>query len=109
MRSLKLCLLALFALALAPQVRSIVVPTASEAPTGFDNLTNGFTSQVQFDSDRDEFEEREEIESGLGPVYNAQSCVECHQSPVTGAISQVTELRAGHRSGNTFTDHPGGR
>jgi CxxC motif-containing protein (DUF1111 family) len=27
---------------------------------------------------------------------------------VAGAISQVTELRAGHRSGNTFTDHPGG-
>jgi CxxC motif-containing protein (DUF1111 family) len=80
----------------------------SEAPTGFDNLTNGFTTQAQFDLDRDVFEESEPIEEGLGPVYNAQSCAECHQNPVTGAISQVTELRAGHFDGFNFKDHPGG-
>src|SRR5215216_2072524 len=33
------------------------------------------------------FEEREDIDEGLGPVYNAQACVECHQSPDTGAAS----------------------
>ena len=33
---------------------------------------------------------------GLGPLYNAQSCRECHQNPVSGAASQVTELRVGH-------------
>jgi CxxC motif-containing protein (DUF1111 family) len=81
----------------------------TEAPTGFDNLTNGFTTQAQFDADRATFEERDEIADGLGPVYNAQSCAECHQSPVTGAGSQVSELRAGHRDvfGN-FVDAPGG-
>src|SRR4029077_17010049 len=40
---------------------------------------------------------------GLGPLYNAQSCRECHQSPVSGAASQVAELRVGHQgSGGHF-------
>ena len=82
----------------------------TEALTGFDNLTNGFITQGQFEVARAAFEERDTIGRGLGPVYNAQSCAECHQSPVTGAISQITELRAGHYDGasDTFTDHPGG-
>jgi len=81
----------------------------TEAPAGFDNRTNGFISQVDFDAARATFEERDTIADGLGPVYNAQSCAECHQNPVTGAVSQVSELRAGHRdaSGN-FVDAPGG-
>ncbi|HEY6214833.1 MAG TPA: di-heme oxidoredictase family protein, partial [Vicinamibacterales bacterium] len=42
-------------------------------------------------------------------VYNAQSCAECHQSPVTGAGSQISELRAGHLDGSgNFVDAPGG-
>src|SRR5206468_11534888 len=62
-----------------------------------------------FNSDRDVFEERDDIAKGLGPVYNAQSCAECHQSPVTGAGSQVSELRAGHLDGaGNFVDAPGG-
>ncbi len=85
-----------------------LVYAATEAPTGFDNLTNGFTTQGQFDLDREGFEEHEGIDDGLGPVYNAQGCVECHQNPVTGAISQVTELRKGRFDGFTFTDPPGG-
>jgi hypothetical protein len=59
----------------------------TEALAGFDNLTNGFVGQPQFDIARETFEERDGIGEGLGPVYNAQSCAECHQSPVTGAIS----------------------
>jgi CxxC motif-containing protein (DUF1111 family) len=94
-------------------VAAFVLPAAfsdapAEAPAGFDNLTNGFTTQAEFDADRVTFEEREGIDEGLGPVFNAQSCAECHQNPVTGAISQVTELRAGHFDGFNFVDHPGG-
>jgi CxxC motif-containing protein (DUF1111 family) len=85
-----------------------LVYAAVEAPTGFDNQTNGFESQPQFDLDRGAFEAREEIPDGLGPLYNSQSCAECHQSPITGATSQVTELRAGNFNGTTFTEHPGG-
>jgi CxxC motif-containing protein (DUF1111 family) len=85
-----------------------LVYAATEAPTGFDNLTNGFTTQGQFDLDRANFDSREEIDDGLGPVYNAQACSECHQNPVIGATSQITELRKGRFDGATFTDPPGG-
>jgi CxxC motif-containing protein (DUF1111 family) len=84
-------------------------PHAEDAPTGFDDQTNGLVDQDQHDKDRDTFEEVDDIAKGLGPVYNAQSCKECHQNPVTGAISQITELRAGHNdTGNNFVDAPGG-
>jgi len=78
----------------------------AEAPTGFDNKTNGFEDQAAFDKDRESFEEVETIEDGLGPVYNATSCVSCHQNPVTGSSSQVTELRAGHREANPQDPNP---
>ncbi|MBS1810506.1 MAG: hypothetical protein JST84_20240 [Acidobacteria bacterium] len=89
--------------------RSASSQTIAQAPTGFDGKTNGLTDQAAFDADRKAFEERDEIADGLGPVYNAQSCSECHQSPITGGISQVTVLRAGHRdrAGN-FVEAPGG-
>ena len=81
----------------------------TEAPTGFDNLTNGFVSQTEFDKARGDFEENEGVESGLGPIYNAQSCVACHGNPVTGGLSQVTELRSGHsKKDGSFEGAPGG-
>jgi CxxC motif-containing protein (DUF1111 family) len=81
----------------------------TEAATGFDNQTNGLVEQATFEADRATFEERDEIAKGLGPVYNAQACVECHQNPVTGGISQVTVLRAGHRDAQgNFVEAPGG-
>ncbi len=85
-------------------------PTEARGALGEDNAlaTNGFVDQAQFDADRAIFEQREERKDGLGPVYNAQSCAECHQNPVTGAISQITELRAGSFDGFRFIDHPGG-
>ena len=80
----------------------------TEAPTGFDALTNGFVDQTAFDAARVTFAGVEEIADGLGPVFNAQSCRECHQNPTVGAGSQITELRAGHFTGTTFVDAPGG-
>src|SRR6185295_18262523 len=82
---------------------------ATEAPAGFDNRTNGLLTQADFDAAKATFEERDEIADGLGPVYNAQGCVECHQNPVTAAGSQISELRAGHLDGaGNFVDAPGG-
>lgn len=69
---------------------------AVEAPTGFDNETNGLVDAETHAADLEVFDEAEEIDEGLGPLYNAQGCRECHQSPVSGAASQVTELRVGH-------------
>jgi CxxC motif-containing protein (DUF1111 family) len=104
-----LLLVAATAVFLATFARAVQGQSATEAPAGFDNRTNGFLSQTDFDAARAVFEERDNIAKGLGPVYNAQSCAECHQNPVTGGVSQVSELRAGHRDGTgNFVDAPGG-
>jgi len=110
MRTLKISVLLLFAAALVLPFAftSSVEGQNNEAPRGFDNQTNGFQTQTQFDLDKVTFEEVDEIADGLGPCYNAQSCKECHQNPVTGGISQITELRAGHFDGFNFIDQPGG-
>ncbi|HKC54756.1 MAG TPA: di-heme oxidoredictase family protein [Vicinamibacterales bacterium] len=89
--------------------RSVSTATLNDAQTGFSDLTNGVLTQAEFDAARDVFNEQESIAKGLGPVYNAQSCGECHQNPVSGGVSQVTEVRAGHVSPfGRFIDHPGG-
>lgn len=87
---------------------SVPLPPVTEAPAGFDNQSNGLVDQAVFDADRQTFNEEEAVVDGLGPVYNARSCGGCHDNPVSGGSSQVTELRAGHYDGRTFTDHPGG-
>ncbi|MBZ5722192.1 MAG: hypothetical protein LAO03_17610 [Acidobacteriia bacterium] len=89
-------------------------PSATEAPTGFttptlaDNpgslsVSNGLAEAAgdTFAEDQATFEEAEGVDKGLGPLYNARSCADCHQSPVTGGISQVSEFRVGH------VDHSG--
>ena len=81
---------------------------ATEAPAGFDNLTNGFVDQAGFNTALETFNEREEFDEGLGPIFNAAGCAECHTNPVSGGISQITELRAGKFNGLVFTEHPGG-
>lgn len=95
----------------------------SEAPTGFDNRTNGFDPQGppfetinedtvvalrSFNDNRFIFEEVEVIEDGLGPTYNAQSCRECHQNVVTGGASQIAEHRTGRQQGSVFFESLGG-
>ena len=94
-----------------------------EARTGFDNRTNGLAPQgpdfetidednvdplASFNDARFVFEEVEDIDEGLGPVYNAQSCRECHQNVVTGGASQVAEHRTGHTENDEFFESLGG-
>jgi hypothetical protein len=64
--------------------------------------------QATFEATQAIFNEQEGISDGLGPLYNAQSCGACHQNPVSGGNSQITELRSGHYDGVNFYDHPGG-
>lgn len=82
----------------APALIFVLVSAAQtlDAPTGFDNKTNGMVDDATHQADQSKFEEVEQLSDGLGPLYNAQSCRECHQNPVSGAASQVTELRVGH-------------
>ncbi|HEX6502652.1 MAG TPA: di-heme oxidoredictase family protein [Terriglobales bacterium] len=98
-------------LVMAIGTMSIVYSQSStQAPTGFNtptlnqnsgsqSVSNGFPEPAgdTFANDQQHFEEQDGVDNGLGPVYNAQSCVNCHQNPNTGGISQVTELRVGHQ------------
>ena len=80
--------------------------SATEAPAGFNtpsfngaaSINNGLVEPPgdTFARDQQVYEENETVADGLGPVYNATSCVNCHQNPNSGAASQVTELRVGH-------------
>jgi len=103
---------------LAAQTREMVADAmskAAEAPSGFDTPTlaqkpgskssgNGLVEPAgdTFELDQQVYETAHDVNTGLGPVYNARACVECHQNPVSGGASQFTELRIGHRdiSGN---------
>jgi CxxC motif-containing protein (DUF1111 family) len=71
------------------------IPT--EATTGFDDQSIDplFVSNAMHHQDQITFDQIDNIPDGLGPVYNAQSCRECHQNTVSGGGSQVLELRAG--------------
>jgi CxxC motif-containing protein (DUF1111 family) len=81
-----------------------------EAPAGFNtpsfnsaqSINNGLEEPAgdTFANDQNVYEENETVANGLGPVYNATSCVTCHQNPNSGAASQVTELRVGHNDAN---------
>jgi CxxC motif-containing protein (DUF1111 family) len=75
----------------------------NEAPTGFDDATNGMVDQATHDADRTKFfEEVENQTNGLGPTFNQTSCVSCHSNPKAGGNSTTVEQRAGHldASGN---------
>jgi CxxC motif-containing protein (DUF1111 family) len=81
-----------------------------EAPAGFNtpsfnsaaSISNGIVEPPgdTFAKDQNAYEENETVAGGLGPVYNATSCVTCHQNPNSGAASQITELRVGHNDAN---------
>jgi CxxC motif-containing protein (DUF1111 family) len=81
-------------------------PPEGEADDAFG--LNGYTLLTQFRADKEIFNTDESIGDGLGPVYNAQSCGDCHQNGSAGKGSQVTELRAGRFDGTTFTEAAGG-
>ena len=80
-------------------------PPPTEAVSGIDNLTAdpATANQAQHVADQETFEEHDDVAKGLGPVFNMRSCADCHQHPVTGGISQVSELRAGSIHGGEFT------
>lgn len=96
----------------------IAQQTATEAPAGFatpalslsptvQGVSNGATEPAgdTFALDQAQFERRHDSSTGLGPLFNATSCAECHQNGVIGTGSQFTESRAGHRdAGGNFVN-----
>src|SRR5262249_15506327 len=99
---------------------------ATEAPAGFDGASNGFAEEVcarqdelvnspnspkipasecSFAAAEAEFAVTEGVSEGIGPIFNATSCAECHTAnpsfdpdnfarKLVGATSEITERRA---------------
>jgi CxxC motif-containing protein (DUF1111 family) len=101
-------IICLFALITVLGAAAHISPEVPEADTGFDTTTNNAVDQVTHDADRVQFEEPVTPDDGLGPLYNATACVDCHQNPVTGGNSQVSEMRAGHLRHGLFVNPDGG-
>src|SRR5215469_5171562 len=97
---------AFLSLAFFSALLSPLASLSTEAPTGFDNKSNGVSDDATHQADQAKFEAVEQLSDGLGPLYNAQSCRECHQNPVSGAGSQVTELRVGHQGSEGHFRNP---
>jgi CxxC motif-containing protein (DUF1111 family) len=76
----------------------LAAQSVSEAPAGFDGQTNGAASQSAMDTAAGVFTEIETPQKGLGPIFNATSCADCHQNMAVGGAAQTTVLRAGHVS-----------
>jgi CxxC motif-containing protein (DUF1111 family) len=104
--------------------------SATEALAAFDGASNGFAEEFcanqkalaevtpdspaidadecSFEASAEEFLGPEHVSDGLGPVFNAAGCGECHSAPVLGGSTQVAERRAGFYNGFQFLEHPGG-
>jgi len=103
------CLFAAAA-ALGTGLARVAAKSATEAPAGFNtpsfnsaqSISNGIVEPPgdSFARDQQVYEENKAVADGLGPVYNATSCVVCHQNPNSGSASQITELRVGHNDAN---------
>jgi CxxC motif-containing protein (DUF1111 family) len=99
----------------------------TDAPTGFGS--NGFLvefcanqaaltdspnspeipeDECNAEAAEEEFTGPETPADGLGPIFNAAGCGECHLTPVLGGFSQINEKRAGFFDGSRFIEHPGG-
>jgi CxxC motif-containing protein (DUF1111 family) len=65
----------------------------------------GLTAEefARFDAGRDEFQEVETIEEGLGPVFNEAACATCHINPLGGTNGRA-ETRFGRLSGTGAFD-----
>src|SRR6202045_4940413 len=105
----------------APLLAQNAPQLPTEAPAGFDTPTlvqspgsksssNGIAEPPgdTFGLDQQIYETAHDVNSGLGPVFNARACAECHQNPVSGGASQFTELRAGHREAAGIFVNPTG-
>ncbi|HEY2546396.1 MAG TPA: di-heme oxidoredictase family protein [Candidatus Acidoferrum sp.] len=98
---------------MAMGLTGIAQQSATEAPAGFDtptlaqnagsqSVSNGITQPPgdTYALDQTRFEQDHDASTGLGPVFNARACADCHQNPVSGGSSQFTEIRAGHNDAN---------
>jgi CxxC motif-containing protein (DUF1111 family) len=73
----------------------LVLAAACRRPQPGDPLPGlSAAERAQFDSGRAVFESTFTAEVGLGPLFNASGCAECHEDPVVGANGDEVEHHA---------------
>lgn len=60
------------------------------------------TDPAAFAAARENFAAQEEIEDGIGPVFNERSCGNCHTTPVIGGSGNQIERRFGRVENGVF-------
>jgi CxxC motif-containing protein (DUF1111 family) len=72
-------------------------PNNNPRPAQFGQPLAGLPASLigLFDAGRREFGEQENVDDGLGPVFNGRSCGECHNVPVLGGGSERLVTRIG--------------
>jgi CxxC motif-containing protein (DUF1111 family) len=75
-----------------------------QMPTNFGDPLGGLSAALitAFQDGRDDFEDTESTESGLGPIFNRDSCAACHSQPSTGGSSNIFVTRFGVLANGVF-------
>jgi len=60
------------------------------------------TQLAAFQDGKDDFEGSETEVSGLGPIFNRNSCVTCHNAAATGGAGPINVTRFGRTDGGVF-------
>ncbi len=82
-------------------------PPPVNAPVAVTRLGDplpGLTAEefAAFETGHDEFTKLETPESGLGPIFNGASCVQCHNGPMPGGGSPIRVTRFGRLVNGVF-------
>src|SRR5260370_42456848 len=59
---------------------------------------------AQFEAGKKVFQRVFTPEDGLGPLFNANSCAQCHETPVVGGVGDEIEVHATRFSGTNSCD-----
>jgi CxxC motif-containing protein (DUF1111 family) len=102
----------------------------TDAPTGFEVASNGFAEEFcaqqehltnspnspeieadecTFDSAVIEFSESQAEDDGVGPVFNATGCGECHIAPALGGAVRSLNVAPGSSMGRISSSIPADR
>lgn len=77
-----------------------------ELPGGLkpgDPLPNLTASDLAlFNDGKTAFEDQEQVSNGIGPIFNNNACVNCHNATATGGGSAVFEIRFGRNVNGVF-------
>lgn len=89
---------------LAPFVPRATSPLGAQTVPVFSQPLPGATAAeiAAFEEGEEDFEEVEEPDEGLGPIFNERSCAACHSVGGTGGGSTILETRFGKITNGVF-------